>query len=189
MEPNINGFTLKGLKTMMGRDGYMVNCTLLFNGYMVNCTLLFNGRQCGDFLDQGDGSEYTFYPAEGFTQISIENALRRFPLIDTQDKELDLPPIHWNIGILVDRLIGIKETLKELRKAQKKGYELAIVTNNKTGGYYTILVPPPASDETLTEVIDDGMRKKGIEDYSWKRYRSEDDLTESYIELKLKNLM
>ena len=32
MEPNINGFTLKGLKTMMGRDGYMVNCTLLFNG-------------------------------------------------------------------------------------------------------------------------------------------------------------
>ena len=32
MEPNINGFTLKGLKTMMGRDGYMVNCTLLFKG-------------------------------------------------------------------------------------------------------------------------------------------------------------
>ena len=152
MEPNINGFTLKGLKTMMGRDGYMVNCTLLFNE-----------KKCGDYIDQGDGSEYTFYPAEGFTQRGIENALRRFPLIDTHDEELDLPPIHWNIGILVDRLIGVKETLKEFRKAQKKGYELAIVTNNRTNGYYTVLVPPASSDKALGKVIDDGMRKKGIE--------------------------
>ena len=178
MEPNINGFTLKGLKTMMGRDGYMVNCTLLFNE-----------KKCGDYIDQGDGSEYTFYPAEGFTQRGIENALRRFPLIDTHDEELDLPPIHWNIGILVDRLIGIKETLKEFRKVQKKGYELAIVTNNRTNGFYTVLVPPASSDKALGKVIDDGMRKKGIDDYSWKRYRTEDDLTESYIELKLEDLM
>ena len=178
MEPNINGFTLKGLKTMMGRDGYMVNCTLLFNG-----------RKCGDFLDQGDGSEYTFYPVEGFTQRGIENALRRFPLIDTRDEEFALPPVHWNIGILVDRLIGIKETLKEFRKAQKKGYELAIVTNNWTNGYYTVLVPTKASDEELKKVIDDGMKKKGIDDYSWKRYRTEDDLTENYIELKLVDMI
>lgn len=177
MEPNINGFTLKGLKTMMGRDGYMVNCTLLFNG-----------KKFGDYIDQGDGSEYIFYPAEGFSQLGIENALRRFPLIDTHDEEPELPPIHWNIGILVDRLIGQKETLKEFRKAQKKGYELAIITNNRTGGFYTVLVPPTSSDEALKKVIDDGMRKKGIDDYSWKRYRTENDLIESYIELKIDDL-
>lgn len=113
MEPSINGFTLKGLKTMMGRDGYMINCTLLFNG-----------KKCGDYINQGDGSEYIFYPAEGFSQMGIENALRRFPMIDTHDEELNLPPIHWNIGILVDRLIGQKETLKEPRKAQKKAMSL-----------------------------------------------------------------
>ena len=121
----------------------------------------------------------------GFTQRGIEHALRRFPLIDTHDEELNLPPISWNIGILVDRLIGIKK----FRKAQKKDYELAIVTNNRMNGYYTVLVPPASSDEALGKVINDGMRKKGIDDYSWKRYRSEDDLTESYIELKLEDLM
>ena len=177
MEPNINGFTLKGLKTMTGHDGYMVNCTLLFNG-----------KNCGDYIDQGDGSEYMFYPADGFSQIGIENALRRFPLIDTHDEELNLPPIHWNIGILVDRLIGQKETLKDFRKAQKKGYELAIITDNKTNGFYTVLVPPQSSDEALVAVIDNGMKKKGIDDYSWKRYRTEDDISESYIDLKTEDL-
>ena len=121
----------------------------------------------------------------GFTQRGIENALRRFPLIDTHDKELNLPPIPWNIGILVDRLIGIKETLKEFRKVQKKGYELAIVTNNRTNGFYTVLVPPASSDEALGKVIDDGMRKKGIDDYSWKRYRTEDDLEDFPNQSKL----
>lgn len=32
------------------------------------------------------------------------------------------------------------------------------------------------------------MRKKGTDDYSWKRFRAEDDLTERYIELKIDDL-
>lgn len=42
--------------------------------------------------------------------------------------------------------------------------------------------------KALGKVIDDGMRKKGIDDYSWERYQSEDDLTESYIKLKIDDM-
>ena len=71
----------------------------------------------GKFYDNGDGSEYYSQPLPGCTQNKIENYLRKLPPIES---DFGLPPIHWNIGILVDKLIHKNDLKKSLSDAEKK---------------------------------------------------------------------
>lgn len=54
--PSINGFFIKSVKTMPSKDGYALYCKVYFND-----------RKIGDFVDKGDGSEYSFHACKPYS--------------------------------------------------------------------------------------------------------------------------
>ena len=59
--PSINGFSIRSVKTMPSEDGYAVYCKVYFND-----------RKIGDFVDKGDGSEYSFHVCKPYSSYKIE---------------------------------------------------------------------------------------------------------------------
>ena len=51
------------------------------DGYAVYCKLYFNGKKVGDFVDKGDGGEYSFYADKPYSSSKIEQVVRSFPKI------------------------------------------------------------------------------------------------------------
>lgn len=68
--PSINGFSIRSVKAMPSEDGYAV-C----------CKVYFNDRKIGDFVDKGDGSEYSFHAEEPYSSYKVEQIVRSFPKI------------------------------------------------------------------------------------------------------------
>ena len=59
--PSINGFSIRSVKAMPSEDGYAVYCKVYFND-----------RKIGDFVDKGDGSEYSFHACKPYSSYKIE---------------------------------------------------------------------------------------------------------------------
>ena len=59
--PSINGFSIRSVKAMPSEDGYAV-C----------CKVYFNDRKIGDFVDKGDGSEYSFHADKPYNSYKID---------------------------------------------------------------------------------------------------------------------
>ena len=106
--PQITDFSITDLQMMESTDGYAIRCNLLYKGNVL-----------GIFFDKGDGSEYYFYPAFEHTQDEVENMLTGEGFPPIENLLPDLPPINWNIGILVEKLIeqnNLKDRIAEAKK-------------------------------------------------------------------------
>lgn len=66
--PTINGFSIGSVQTMPSEDGYACYCKVYFNG-----------KKVGDFVDKGDGGEYSFYADKPYSTSKIEQVVRSFP--------------------------------------------------------------------------------------------------------------
>ena len=159
----LDGFTISRLEMMEGEDGYMIRCSLYRNS-----------KKLGMFFDRGDGSEYSFYPEKGVSQKAIEDYLATLPMIEPTEE--GFPPIHWNIGILVDELIRRKELESRIRKAAKAGKSLVSICDSRTGAEYQMTCNSKMTDEVLEKELDSFLKTKGIMQFSWKRYDSIEDI-------------
>lgn len=158
--PSINGFTIENLKM-----------TESIYGNTISCTLKRDGKKAGTFTENRDG-EYTFKPAEGFSQDEIERYLQTLPLIECC---IDLPKIHWTMGILVGRLIQKMDLRRELEKAKKKNCNIVQLTDLSTAGGYIMQYSAETPDEVLTEKMN---AKYPAPRFTWKRFNSLESLNE-----------
>lgn len=165
--PSINGYSIRGLKTMLGTDGYITRCSLLKDG-----------RKVGEYFDPADGGPYAFTPADGISGQGLEKEISSFPRIH-RDYGFDLPDIDWDIGILVDELVNLGDRFKAYRKAKDRGFHLATIDVWKSGQHYMADVPIDFTDDKAKEGIATVMgRQLGKEaDLEITIYRSESDFT------------
>lgn len=146
--PSINGFSIRGLKTMLGTDGYITRCSLLKDG-----------RKVGEYFDPADGGPYDFTPSKGIARDDIERQIASFPRIH-RDYGFELPDVDWDIGILVDELVNLGDRFKAYRKAKDRGFHLATIDIWRTGQHFTADVPMVFDDRQAKEGIETVMRKQ-----------------------------
>lgn len=151
----INDFAISGLQMMESTDGYAIRCNLIYKG-----------KPLGVFFDKGDGSDYYFYPEKGHTQMEVEMMLEGedFPPIDGLLP--DLPPMRWNIGILVENLIERKDLDDRIAKAKKDGRDLVVIDDEIKGIRRFTSVMSSAPDGILDEFV----RLKYGDNAKWVRY-------------------
>lgn len=166
--PDINGFTFSSLKTMVGEDGYITRCNLLFEG-----------RKVGEYFDPADGSQYRFYAEKDFSESRIEEVIGSFPPV-TRDYGLGpkLSTVPYSIGIMVDELIRKRDLLKTLVKYQAKDKDLVTVDCWERNQGWLIGVPRLMGDEQMRKALAGLMVEKGVEKYESRRYRSTEDLND-----------
>lgn len=176
--PSINGFYIRGEKTMQGEDGMVIRCSLHFRG-----------RKLGNYFDGGYGGDYSFYPADRFSRASIEKALERFPQIPSSFE--GLPPISWDIGILVERLIEMKDSLKRFRNARKAKLVLVSIESEKLGLMWTMKAGPAMPDEMLEEKAREAILRKEprADDMKVSIIRNEEDLVTENTDITIEMLM
>lgn len=162
--PSINGFSIKGVQTMMSEDGY--GCY---------CKVYFNNKKIGEYLDKGDGSEYSFYPEPSFNRFKIEEVVKKFPTKE-RDYGLGLMGIPYNIDQLVSDLLEMKEISKQLKRLNPDGRDYVLIDEWKTNRHLSCSVPSYMSDEELEFKLRSDLTNKGVLDYEVRRYRSLDDL-------------
>ena len=104
--PSINGFSIKDVHTMPSEDGYACYCKVYFNGMKV-----------GDFVDKGDGGEYSFYADPPYSRSKIEEVIRSFP---STNRDYGFGPmvVPYDMNQMVNDLIEMKEIVKGLRKLE-----------------------------------------------------------------------
>lgn len=138
----LKDFSISNLQMMESTDGYAIRCDLIYKG-----------KPLGVFFDRGDGSEYYFYPEAGHTQMEVETMLEGedFPPID--EGFPGLPPIRWNIGILVEHLIERKDLDDRIAKAKKDGRDLVVITDEKAGYNYYVNFRSFAPDEAVAMFV------------------------------------
>ena len=119
------------------------------DGYAIRCRLLYKGKSLGMYFDKGDGSEYYFYPENGHRQAEVEDMLKGedFPPIDSLLP--DLPPLSWNIGILVEELINRKDLDDRIAKAKKEDKDLVVIDDEKAGYRYFVTFRSFAPEEAV----------------------------------------
>lgn len=126
-DTRIDDFSITGLQMMESTDGYAIRCRLIYKG-----------KSLGMYFDKGDGSDYYFYPENGHTQAEVEDMLtgEDFPPIDNLFP--DMPPLGWNIGILVEHLIERRDLDDRIAKAKGEGRDLILVTDMAKGDRYVV---------------------------------------------------
>lgn len=162
--PTINGFSIGSVRTMPSEDGYA--CC---------CKVYFNGKKVGDFLDKGDGSEYSFHANPPFSSSKIEAVIRSFPSTN-RDYGLGSMEVPYDMNQMVNDLMEMKEIAKELRNLEGSGRDYVLIDDWRTGRHFTCTPPCGISDEELKKKLDSDMEKYGIPTYELRRYRKLEDL-------------
>jgi len=162
--PSINGFSIRSAKTMPSEDGYALYCKLYFNG-----------KKVGDFVDKGDGGEYSFYADKPYSSHKIESIVRSFPKI-VRDYGFGQMEVEYNIGIMVDDLMEMKDIAKELKKFDGTGRDYVRIDDWKGGRHLSAEVVATLSDEEMAKRLKADLKKRGMEEFEIRRYRSLDDL-------------
>lgn len=141
-EARIKDFSITGLQMMESTDGYAIRCRLSYRD-----------RSLGMYFDKGDGSDYYFYPENGHTQAEVEDMLtgEDFPPIDNLLP--DLPPLSWNIGILVEELIERHDLDERIAKAKKEGRDLILVTDMAKGERCVVTFRSHAPEEAVAMYV------------------------------------
>ena len=93
--PSINGFSIKDVHTMPSEDGYACYCKVYFNG-----------KKIGDFVDKGDGGEYSFYADPPYSRSKIEDVIRSFPPA-SRDYGLGPMEVPYDMNQMVNDLMEI----------------------------------------------------------------------------------
>lgn len=175
--PNFNGFTISSLKTMIGEEGLITSCNLLFKG-----------KKLGSYFDAADGSMYRFYPEIGFSEQSINEVLKAFPTITIDcefDDEISSTPLHWDIGLLVEELVSKKEMQKQLKKALETSRDLLVINSKKQGRSWTATIPNSMSDKEADMIVAKQLVMQKCNSYDIKRYRSLEDLNTQNTEVDI----
>ena len=162
--PTINGFSIKDVHTMPSEDGYACSCKVYFNG-----------KKVGDFLDKGDGSEYSFWADPPYSTSKIENTVRSFPSTN-RDYGFGPMEVSYDMNQMVNDLLGMKEIAKELIKLEGSGRDFVTIDEWKTGKHFTCTPLSSISDEELLDKLDKDLQRRGLTDYEINRYRSLEDL-------------
>lgn len=135
--PSINGFSIKSVKTMPSKDGYALYCKVYFND-----------KKIGDFVDKGDGGEYSFYADKPYSTSKIESVVRSFPPV-VRDYGFGLIETEYSIGILVDDLLEMRETAKHVKKLEGTGRDYLRIDNWKSGRHLYAEIPSNMSDQQI----------------------------------------
>lgn len=162
--PSINGFSVKSVKTMPSEDGYALYCKVYFND-----------RKIGDFVDKGDGGEYSFYADKPYSSYKVEQVVRSFPKI-VCDYGFGLMEVEYSIGSMVDDLLVMKDIAKELKKLEGVGRDYVRIDDWKGGRHLSAEISSAMSDDEMEARLKADLKKRGMEDFEMKRYRSLDDL-------------
>ena len=162
--PSINGFSIRSVKSMPSEDGYAV-C----------CKVYFNGRKIGDFVDKGDGSEYSFHADKPYSSYKVEQIVRSFPKI-VRDYGFGQMEVEYNIGMMVDDLMEMKDIARRLKKLEGTGRDYVRIDDWKGERHLSAEVSKAMSDEEMVKRLNADLKKRGMEEFELKRYRGMDDL-------------
>ena len=162
--PSINGFSIRSVKSMPSEDGYAV-C----------CNVYFNDRKIGDFVDKGDGSEYSFHAVKPYSSYKVEQIVRSFPKI-VRDYGFGQMEVEYNIGMMVDDLMEMKDIARRLKKMEGTGRDYVRIDDWKGERHLSAEVSKAMSDEEMGKRLKMDLKKRGMEEFEVKRYRSVDDL-------------
>ena len=162
--PSINGFSIRSVKAMPSEDGYAVYCKIYFND-----------RKIGDFMDKGDGSEYSFHADKPYSSYKVEQIVRSFPKI-VRDYGFGRMEVEYNIGIMVDELMVMKDIARRLKKLEGTGRDYVRIDDWKGERHLSAEVSKAMSDEEMVKRLETDLKKRGMEEFEVKRYRSVDDL-------------
>lgn len=162
--PTINGFSIKDVHTMPSEDGYACSCKVYFNG-----------KKVGDFVDKGDGGEYSFYADPPYIRSKIEEVIRSFPSTN-RDYGFGPMEVSYDMNQMVNDLMEMKEIAKELRKLEGSGRDFVTIDEWKTGKHLTCTPLSSISDEELADKLDKDLQRRGLTDYEVNRYRGLEDL-------------
>ena len=162
--PTINGFSIKDVHTMPSEDGYA--CW---------CKVYFNGKKIGDFLDKGDGGEYSFYADPPYSAHKIEEEIRCFPSTE-KDYGLGSIAVPYDMNQMVNDLMEMNEIAKELMKLEGHGKDYVLIDDWKTGKHLSCTPLSSISDERLDEELKGNLAERGLLDYELRRFRSLENL-------------
>lgn len=162
--PTINGFSIKDAHTMPSEDGYACYCKVYFNG-----------KKVGDFVDKGDGGEYSFYADSPYSRSKIEEVIRSFPPTN-RDYGFGPMEVPYDMNQMVNDLMEMKEIAKELRKLEGSGRDYVLIDEWHIGRHYVCTIPSDISDEELRKKLTKEPMMQGMSAYDIRRYRSLDDL-------------
>lgn len=162
--PSINGFSIRSVKAMPSEDGYAVYCKVYFND-----------RKIGDFVDKGDGSEYSFHACKPYSSYKIKQIVRSFLKI-VRDYGFGRMEVEYNIGIMVDELMEMKDISKRLKKLEETGRDDVHIDDWKGERHLSAEFSKAMSDEEMVKRLETDLKKRGMEEFDVKRYRSLDDL-------------
>lgn len=162
--PTINGFSIKSVQMMPSEDGYACSCKVFFNG-----------KKVGDFLDKGDGSEYSFWADPPYSTSKIESVVRNFPSMN-RDYGYGTMEVPYDMNQMVNDLMEMKEIAKELRKLEGSGKDYVIIDEWRSGRQFTCTLPIGTSDVDLKKKLDNDLMMHGISVYNMRRYRGLENL-------------
>ena len=171
---SVNGFTLRNVRRMPSTDGIAISATLYFRD-----------RKVGAYHDAGTGGYYSFFPVKGFIRENVEKALLSFPKIPSPFE--GVPPLSWNIGILVEEIINRNETLRMFMKAKAEGKILAEAVSESCGMSLTVSLSPLNTDSEASERIMYHASRKfpKVNDFKVRVYRSEEEMDLCNTEVEL----
>lgn len=101
----VNGFTIKNVKTPVGREGYGLVCEIFYKG-----------KKCGECNDYGDGSVSNVWIDKEHTDLwekAKDTFYKKFP---------DLYDHYLNDDSFVSDLAQFKEDEKQYKAYSKRGY-------------------------------------------------------------------
>lgn len=157
--PSINGFSIKSVSMMPSEDGYACYCKVYFNG-----------KKVGDFVDKGDGSEYSFYADFPYSALKIEKTVHGFPPIK-RNYGLGLMEIPYDMNQMVNDLIEMKEIYKELKKIEGMGRDYVLVDEWGTDIHLATTAPSEWNDKKLENQLKKSFQERSMKDYVIRRYR------------------
>lgn len=162
--PTINGFSIKSVQTMPSEEGYAVYCKVYFNN-----------KKIGDFVDKGDGGEYSFYADRPYDTAKIEKVVRSFPT-KNRDYGLGLMDIPYDMCQMVDDLMEMKEISKALNKLDGTGRDYVVIDEWKTNRHLNCSPSKMMSDEELNSSLRKQLLNMGLIDCEIRRFRGAEDL-------------
>ena len=145
------------------------------DGYAVYCKVYFNDRKIGDFVDKGDGSEYSFHACKPYSSYKIKQIVRSFLKI-VRDYGFGRMEVEYNIGIMVDELMEMKDISKRLKKLEETGRDDVRIDDWKGERHLSAEFSKAMSDEEMVKRLETDLKKRGMEEFDVKRYRSLGDL-------------
>lgn len=163
--PSINGFSIRSVQTMPSEDGYACYCKVYFNN-----------RKVGDFVDKGDGGEYSFYADQPYSRSKIEDIIRSFPPTN-RDYGLGPMEIPYDMNQMVNDLMEMKEISKALKRSERSGRDYVLIDEWKTNRHFTCTPPKTMDDDKLAENLRNDLSKRGVLDYEVRRFSDLEDLT------------